>query len=105
MHLGFLNEGKKKSWREDLAVWVRGNAFIPDARVWWVKPSVKFLTGYLEKHPVDAIVSTGPPHSMHLIALGLKKLFPLLRWLADWRDPGTNIDFCPELKLTVRADR
>jgi len=105
VHLGFLNEGKKKSWREDLAVWVRGNAFIPDARVWWVKPSVKFLTGYLEKHPVDAIVSTGPPHSMHLIALGLKKRFPHLRWIADWRDPWTNIDFYHQLKLTARADR
>jgi glycosyltransferase involved in cell wall biosynthesis len=105
VHLGFLNEGKKKSWREDLAVWVRGNAFIPDARVWWVKPSVKFLTGYLEKHPVDAIVSTGPPHSMHLIALGLKKRFPKLRWIADWRDPWTNIDFYHQLKLTAWADR
>ncbi len=105
VHLGFLNEGKKKSWREDLAVWVRGNAFIPDARVWWVKPSVKFLAGYLEKHPVDAIVSTGPPHSMHLIALGLKKRYPELRWIADWRDPWTNIDFYHQLKLTAWADR
>ena len=105
VHLGFLNEGKKKSWREDLAVWIRGNAFIPDARVWWVKPSVKFLTGYLRDHPVDAIVSTGPPHSMHLIALGLKKKFPKVRWIADWRDPWTNIDFYHQLKLTAWADR
>ncbi len=106
VHLGFLNEGKKKkSWREDLAVWIRGNAFIPDARVWWVRPSVKFLKGYLRVHPVDAIVSTGPPHSMHLIALGLKKEFPTLRWIADWRDPWTNIDFYDQLKLTAWADR
>lgn len=106
VHLGFLNEGaKKKSWREDLAVWVRGNAFIPDARVWWVRPSVRFLTGYLRGHPVDAMVSTGPPHSMHLIALGLKKEFPDLRWIADWRDPWTNIDFYHQLKLTAWADR
>ncbi len=106
VHLGFLNEGgKKKSWREDLAVWVRGNAFIPDARVWWVRPSVKFLAAYLKTHPVDAIVSTGPPHSMHLIALGLKRKFPALRWIADWRDPWTNIDFYDQLKLTAWADR
>ena len=105
VHLGFLNEGKRKNWREDLAVWVRGNAFIPDARVWWVKPSVKFLSGYLRDHPVDAMVSTGPPHSMHLIALGLKKRFPALRWIADWRDPWTNIDFYDQLKLTAWADR
>lgn len=105
VHLGFLNEGKKKSWREDLAVWIRGNAFIPDARVWWVKPSVRFLSRYLKQHPVDAIVSTGPPHSMHLIALGLKKRFPGLRWIADWRDPWTNIDFYDQLKLSAWADR
>ncbi len=104
VHLGFLNEGKKKSWREELAVWIRGNAFVPDARVWWVRPSVKFLEGYLHDHQVDAIVSTGPPHSMHLIALGLKKKFPALRWIADWRDPWTNIDFYHQLKLTAWAD-
>lgn len=105
VHLGFLNEGRKKSWREDLAVWIRGNAFVPDARVWWVKPSVKFLSAYLKEHPVDAIVSTGPPQSMHLIALGLKKRFPGSRWIADWRDPWTNIDFYHQLKLTAWADR
>ena len=84
---------------------MRGNAFVPDARLWWVKPSVKFLAGYLKDHPVDAIVSTGPPHSMHLIALGLKKRYPKLRWIADWRDPWTNIDFYHQLKLTAWADR
>ncbi|MEO8068055.1 MAG: glycosyl transferase family 1 [Flavobacteriales bacterium] len=105
VHLGFLNEEKRKSWRESLAVWVRGNAFIPDARVWWVRPSVKFLADYLRDHPVDAVVSTGPPHSMHLIAMGLKKQLPSLRWIADWRDPWTSIDFYHQLKLTAWADR
>ncbi|MBK8499439.1 MAG: hypothetical protein IPL52_11650 [Flavobacteriales bacterium] len=105
VHLGLPQRRKKKSWRDDLAVWVRGNAFVPDARVWWVNPSVRFLERYLREHPVDAIVSTGPPHSMHLIALGLKKRFPALRWIADWRDPWTNIDFYPQLKLTAWADR
>ncbi|MFN8351852.1 MAG: glycosyl transferase family 1 [Flavobacteriales bacterium] len=105
VHLGFLKEQHKQSWREDLAVWVRGNAFIPDARVWWVRPSLRFLERYLRTHPVDAVVSTGPPHSMHLIALGLKRRFPQLRWIADWRDPWTNIDFYRELKLTAWADR
>lgn len=104
VHLGFLKEDKHTSWREDLAVWVRGNAFIPDARVWWVRPSVRFLTQYLRAHPVDAIVSTGPPHSMHLIALALKRRYPQVRWIADWRDPWTNIDFYRDLKLTAWAD-
>lgn len=105
VHLGFIKEeGRGGGWREDLAVWVRGNAFIPDARVWWVRPSVRFLVKYLADHPVDAVVTTGPPHSMHLIGLALKKRTGV-RWIADWRDPWTNIDFYRQLKLTGAADR
>lgn len=69
---------------------IRGNFFIPDARVTWVKPSVKFLTQYIKNHQIDAIVSSGPPHSMHLIALQLKKTFNI-PWLSDFRDPWMEI--------------
>lgn len=102
---GFINEGAKKSgWKESLSVWLRGNLFIPDARCWWVKPSVKFLTGYLKDHPVDAMVSTGPPHSMHLIARALHIKFNI-PWVADFRDPWTDIDYYKDLKLTRCADK
>ena len=100
---GFINEGKKKSsWKENISVWLRGNLFIPDARCWWIKPSVRFLKKYLETNPVDAIISTGPPHSMHLIAKELHKKFNI-PWIADFRDPWTDIDFFSELKLTKRS--
>ena len=102
---GFINEGvKKNGWKESLSVWLRGNLFIPDARCWWIKPSVKYLTKYLKEHPVDAIISTGPPHSMHLIARALHKKFNI-PWVADFRDPWTDIDFYKDLKLTRCADR
>jgi len=101
---GFLSEKKKPSFAENLAVRIRGNLFIPDARKFWIKPSVKFLTEYLKENPVDAIVSTGPPHSMHMIALGIKKRLNI-PWLADFRDPWTNIDFYGELKLLKVADK
>ena len=102
---GFINEGAKKTgWKENLSVWLRGNLFIPDARCWWIKPSVKYLTKYLKEHPVDAIISTGPPHSMHLIARALHKKFNI-PWVADFRDPWTDIDFYKDLKLTRYADR
>ncbi|MBS1946057.1 MAG: glycosyltransferase [Bacteroidetes bacterium] len=103
VQVGFLNEKKQGGWKEDLALWVRSNFFIPDARVWWVRPSVKFLKEYLKQHPVDAIISTGPPHSMHLIALGLKRALGV-KWIADFRDPWTDIDFYAQLKLTRWAD-
>ena len=90
---GFINEGAKKTgWKESLSVWLRGNLFIPDARCWWIKPSVRYLKKYLKEHPVDAMISTGPPHSMHLIARALHKKFNI-PWVADFRDPWTDIDF------------
>jgi glycosyltransferase involved in cell wall biosynthesis len=102
---GFIDEtGKQKGWKERLSVWIRGNFFIPDARCWWVKPSVKYLKAYLKNHPVDAIISTGPPHSMHLIAMKLKEALDI-PWIADFRDPWTEIDYYNDLHLTRRADR
>ncbi len=104
INAGFLTEKKKPGLAEKIAVWIRGNLFIPDARKYWVKPSVEYLANYLRSHPVDAVVSTGPPHSMHLIALGLKQKSGI-PWLADFRDPWTNIDFYDKLMLTKNADR
>lgn len=104
IHTAFLSETKRRSSpMERIALRVRGELFIPDARVAWVKPSIRFLTEYLKEHRVDAAVTTGPPHSMHLIGLGLKKALGL-RWIADFRDPWTNIDFYQQLKLSPRTD-
>lgn len=102
---GFIDDtGHKQGWKERLSIWIRGNFFIPDARCWWVKPSVKYLKSYLKEHPVDAIISTGPPHSMHLIAMQLKEALGI-PWMADFRDPWTEIDYYSKLRLTRRADR
>ncbi len=78
---------------EKVVSWVRGNVLIPDTRVFWVRPSVRFLTDYLKRHNIKTIVTTGPPHSMHLIGLGLKKKYPDLRWVADFRDPWSKWGF------------
>lgn len=104
INAGFLTESTKPKRTEKLAVWVRGNFFIPDARKFWIKPSIKYLVEYLKENPVDAIVSTGPPHSMHLIALELKRKLNV-KWIADFRDPWTNIDFYEDLMLSKLADR
>lgn len=102
---GFIKEDKKKAnWKEDLALWIRGNFFIPDARCWWVRPSVRYLKQYLKDNPVDAVISTGPPHSMHLIAMKLKEVLGI-PWIADFRDPWTEIEYYDDLHLTHRSDR
>lgn len=100
----FLTEKKKPGLTEKISVWIRGNLFIPDARKFWIAPSVNYLKDWLKNNPVDVIVSTGPPHSMHLIGMQLKTETGI-PWLADFRDPWTNIDFYKDLKLTSWADR
>ncbi len=106
VNAGFLSEDKdsRKKWTERLSIWIRGNLFIPDARVMWVKPSIKFLEKYIVENDIKIVVSTGPPHSMHLIANALKKKLDI-KWIADFRDPWTNIDFYKDLMLTPFSDR
>jgi glycosyltransferase involved in cell wall biosynthesis len=97
--VGFTSqENNKHSIISKISIWIRGNFFIPDARMLWIKPSVKYLSKYLTTNAVGAIVSTGPPHSTHLIGykLSVKHRIP---WIADFRDPWTNIDFFEDLML------
>ena len=96
--------GGEKTAVQRLSLWVRGNFFVPDPRVSWVRPSVRYLKGYLKEHPVDAVVTTGPPQSMHLIGLGLKQSLGL-KWIADFRDPWTEMFYYKHLELGRRADR
>ncbi len=105
INASFLSENKKAGITEKMSVWIRGNFFIPDARKYWVKPSVKYLTNYIQENNIKYVISSGPPHSMHLIALGLKQNFTNIKWIADFRDPWTNIDFYEKLMLTKSADK
>jgi glycosyltransferase involved in cell wall biosynthesis len=99
----FASGKKSNKFFESLSNWIRSNFFIPDARKSWIKPSVSFLKEYIHKHDIDAVVTTGPPHSMHMIGLKLKKLTGV-KWLADFRDPWTDIDYYDQLKLTKWAN-
>ncbi len=96
---GMIDDKSKQSILSKISLWIRANFFIPDARAGWVQPSYKFLKKYLEENPQDVIISTGPPHSMHMIGLKLKNTFPDLKWIADFRDPWTAIDYFDKLPL------
>lgn len=80
----------KKTVFQHISTWIRGNLFIPDPRRFWIKPSVKFLSDYIADNKIETVITTGPPHSVHLIGLRLKSKYPTLRWLADFRDPWTE---------------
>jgi glycosyltransferase involved in cell wall biosynthesis len=95
---GIIPDQKKQRIIEKVLLFIRGNFFIPDARKNWVTPSVSFLANYIEEHHIDTIITTGPPHSMHLIGLNLKQNFNF-KWIADFRDPWTTIGYHKKLKL------
>lgn len=98
---GVVNE-ESGSWLSKFSIWLRGNYFIPDSRVFWVRPTVNFLSRRLKKKDIDIIITTGPPHSIHLIGLELKKRFGT-KWLVDFRDPWSEWDVLDQLKLSRRA--
>jgi glycosyltransferase involved in cell wall biosynthesis len=101
---GIIPAAKKQSFLERMLLWIRGNLFIPDARFLWVNPSVKYLKEYIQEHKIDTIITSGPPHSLHLIGLKLKQSLNI-NWYADFRDPWTTIGYHKALKLSSYADK
>jgi len=98
--VGFLNPNP--SFIEKKLHYIRANYFIPDSRKYWIKPSIKYLSNYLKNNNIDLIITTGPPHSIHLIGLGLQKKNSI-KWIADFRDPWTDIDYFHQLPLTKNS--
>ena len=95
---------QNKSFLQKVAMWIRGNFFRPDPRCLWIRPSVRFLKKYLKEHPVDLIVSTGPPQSIHMIGRKLARETGL-PWIADFRDPWTKIFYFKHLSMTRATER
>ncbi len=105
MSSGLISEKRKQSLLEKSLLFIRGNFFIPDARKFWVKPSVKFLLEFISEENIDTIITTGPPHSLHLIGLELKKKQKKkLNWIADFRDPWINIGYQEKLMLSKSSE-
>ncbi len=97
-------KSKKPSLLERVFLWVRGNFFIPDARTFWVKPSIQYLSDIIDKEQIQTVITSGPPHSLHLIGIGLKQR-KTVKWIADFRDPWTSIGYHKELRLTKRSQK
>ncbi|MFL0352727.1 glycosyltransferase family 4 protein [Xanthomarina sp. GH4-25] len=99
---GIIPKKKQQTPIEKLMLFVRGNFFIPDARKSWIRPSVQYLDTYINDYNIKTIITTGPPHSLHLIGMELQKRAGV-RWIADFRDPWTTIGYHKQLKLTKFA--
>jgi len=100
---GFANEGKPNMLQK-IARFVRGNFFLPDARRGWVKHAFVEACHIIEKHGINTIITTGPPHSTHLIGLKIKKKYNV-KWIVDFRDPWTTIFYADALYQTRWAKR
>lgn len=94
----FFSSGK--SWTQKIMRFIRGNFFIPDPRMFWVTPASRFLEDFILQEKISHVVTTGPPHSMHLIGMRLKKKVPALRWVADFRDPWSEWHLLDEWQVS-----
>jgi glycosyltransferase involved in cell wall biosynthesis len=87
---GFANNNDN-SFRGKVTRFIRGNFFIPDPRRGWNRFAFRKACQLIIKEGISNVITTSPPHSSQLIGLKLKKRFPVIKWLADLRDPWTDI--------------
>lgn len=102
---GVAFAGGGSSFKSHLLAWIRGNFFIPDARVLWIRPLVNRLQSELQRGDIPLLITSGPPHSVHLAGLHLKRRFPSVFWVADFRDPWMEVDYLHHLRLSRFARR
>lgn len=98
---GFANE-TNENWKHEVSRFIRGNFFIPDARRGWNSYALKAGRELLAQQKISTIITTSPPHSSQLIGLKLKEKYPL-NWIADLRDPWTDIYYYKKMNHTFFA--
>ena len=99
---GLVMEKGQKSFTDKISVWIRGNVFIPDPRIFWVKKASDFAIDLIEREDISTVITTGPPHSIHLIGRRIKRKTGI-KWLADFRDPWSKWDIQEKLKTSYLA--
>jgi len=97
---GFANN-TDKSFKGKILRFVRGNFFIPDPRKGWNKYAIKRACELIKAEGINHVITTSPPHSTQLIGLRIKKKFPDIKWIADLRDPWTDIYYYKQFYPTV----
>ena len=91
---------KNVGFRKKIAFWMRLNLFIPDARVGWIPFAIKKGKSIIKNENIDLIFSSAPPPSVHLIAKKLSDMSKI-KWVADFRDPWTNIHYFENYKRSL----
>ena len=102
VNVGLFFDERKPGLILRVSLWIRGNLFIPDPRRFWVNPASRYLIRHFHEIKPDVVVTTGPPHSMHLIGLNLKRKFHM-PWIADFRDHWSQIDVLEKFFISETA--
>jgi glycosyltransferase involved in cell wall biosynthesis len=93
---------KTKSLFQKIAAYIRGNYFIPDARKGWIPFALKAAKKLLKEESFSYLITTGPPHSTHLVGLALKDNYPI-SWWSDFRDPWADLFYNASLYRTQKS--
>jgi len=101
---GNIPNTKEQSLFQRLLFFIRGNLFIPDMKILWKNKSIDFIENYLSKTKIDVVITTGPPHSLHLIGYELKKRLNI-KWISDFRDPWVNLNYLNRFHLLPSVKR
>lgn len=107
MPYGDLKTNSEDSMLQKFLIWIRLNLIIPDLRVFWVPAAYRAAKAELLIYQYDTVITTGPPHSTHLVGYLLKRNYRL-RWVSDWRDPWTQIHYLqlqPPSRLSLMIHR
>lgn len=96
---------KAPSYFDKIASKVRANYFIPDARVSWNKKALPEIQKIIKEEKIDFFITTGPPHSTHLLGLSVKQTFPNIKWITDFRDPWREVYYNNLFKRSKKADK
>ena len=95
---------KAPSFFDKIASKVRANYFIPYARVSWNKKALPEIQKIIKEEGIDLFITTGPPHSTHLLGLAVRKSFPSIKWIADFRDPWREVYYNNLFKRSKKSD-
>ena len=100
---GFANEDNP-GFLQKVSRFIRGNFFIPDARIGWNSFAYEQAEKLIKEFGITTVITSSPPHSTQLIGLKLKRKLGI-HWIADLRDPWTDIYYYNKMYHSQMAER
>lgn len=98
---GSLSLKEKTGFLKKLVVFIRLNFIIPDLRYIWNFSAWRYLKKLLKSEKYDLLITTGPPHSTHLLGLKAKRMSGM-KWLADFRDPWSEVVYLEDAHFLAK---